>query len=139
MTKFFIIMSCLLFFTLDPATHTVSTGSQTEDKVIPYKVLSNKILYSTRSIDILIDEKDFTVDNLKILMSHFFEDYPHTKRISVFVATDSSQIGDLAEYSDPTQRPGALHPCGGLFRQNDKEFIRYRLPNERMQTIIIKE
>lgn len=134
-----IIMLCLSVIVLDAVSPTLISSHQIENKIVPYKVVSNKILFSNRSIDILIDEKDFTVDNLKILMDHFFKDYPHTKRLFVFVATDSSQIGDLAEYSNPSERPGALHPCGGLFRQNDKEFIRYRLPNGKLETIVIKE
>ena len=130
----------LCSFLLIPAAHHVSgCGFQSEDKVIAKRVLSNKIRYKRRWIDILIDERDFTVNNLKVLMNDYFKAYPRPERLCVSVFTDISQLGDLAEFSDPSKRPAALHPSGGLYREKEKDLIRYRFPNEKLQTIIIKE
>jgi hypothetical protein len=71
-------------------------------------------------------------------MNSLFRAYPTPQRLSVFVATDISQF-DLAEYVDPSKRPGAFHPSAGLYREKDKEFLRYKFPNEKLGTMIIKE
>ena len=116
-----------------------SCGPQTEDRVIPYRILSNEIKYKRRWIDILIDEKDFSINNLKLLMNDFFPKYPRPERLMVYVATNTSQLGDFAKYSDPKRRPAALHPSAGLLREKDKDFINYKFPGEKPQTLVIRE
>jgi hypothetical protein len=112
---------------------------ENQGKIVPYRVLRNRIQNGERHIDILLDEKDFTVDNLKSLMTHFWPAYREPERLWVFVATSTSQVYDFAEYSNPERAPGALHPYGGLHRERDKDFIRYRFPGEKFQTLVIKE
>jgi len=139
MVRTLITITCYLLLLDGTATgHPFGHGFQVQDKVVAYKIRSNQIKYKQRSVDILIDEKDFSVENLKLLMNSLFMTYPTPKRLSVFVATNTSQF-DLAEYVDPSKRPGAFHPYGGLYRQKDKDFLRYKFPNEKLQTIIIKE
>ena len=139
MLKNLITIFCLLFQINATAHETRDREFQVEQNGIRYKILSNKIRYGRRNIDILMRERDFTVVNLKALMANLFTVYPKPKTLWVFVATDISQLGDLAEFSDPSKRPAALHPSGGLYRDRDKDFIRYKFPGEKLQTLVINE
>ena len=139
MLKSLITIFCFLFQINTIAHQTTDRESQVEQNRMRYKILSNKIRYSRRNIDILMREEDFTVVNLKVLMANLFTAYPKPERLWVFVATDISQLGDLAEFSDPSKRPAALHPSGGLYRERETDSIRFRFPNGKLQTIIIKE
>jgi hypothetical protein len=112
---------------------------ENEGTVVRHQVLRNRVVNGKRFIDILVDEKHFTIENLKNLMTHFWRAYLKPERMSVFVATSTSQLFDFAEYSNPERAPGALHPYGGLHREKDKDFIRYRFPGEKFQTLIVKE
>lgn len=134
-----ISLSCILFYILNVANPASGNGLQIENQVIPHRIVSDRMVFGTRTINIILDEKDFSVDKLKFLMKHFFKNYPTPERFMVFVATHNSQSGDFAVYSDPSKRPGALHPYGAIFREKDKEFIRYRLPKEKLQTIVMKD
>lgn len=138
MLRTLVIITCYLALVDSTVTgHSFVHGFQDRDKVVPYRIRSNEVYHKRRSIDIVIDEKDFGAENLKLLMNHLFRAYPTPELLSVFVATNISQF-DLAEYVDPSKRPGALYPYGGLYRDKDREYIRYKFPNNQLQTIIIK-
>jgi hypothetical protein len=114
-------------------------GTQAEDRAVPYRILRNEIMFKQRWIDILVDENDFSLDNLNVLMNDFFQKYPNPERLMVYVATDISQLGDFAKFTDPKTRPAALRASAGLHREKNRDFITYRFPGEKLRTLVIKE
>jgi hypothetical protein len=61
MVRALLAITCYLFLLDGTSTeHPFGYGFQVQDKVVPYEIRSNLLKYKKRSVDILIDEKDFT-------------------------------------------------------------------------------
>lgn len=141
----FIGVLCLFLLGFHYPSYALRCGLQVDDKPVCYYVVSNEIkAYGRendifiREISVLMDEADFTEDNLKALMRHFFDKYSEPHWMRVHVATHTSQMYDLYVSEGKGKRPSELHPYGGLHRKDGNEIIRYKLPDSDLKTIVMK-
>lgn len=116
---------------------------------IEYTIYYQKVFHSgkperaTRNIDILLNEQDFSGENLKTIFMELSEIFPDPITLCIYVVTSREQIppGGHAKTSVSEPMPNYYnHHRGIYFRSGDSEFFRYTVnPTDRdLKTIAIK-
>jgi len=135
----------MLLLGFNSSGHAWCCNLGTDYKPVCYYVASNEVkgygddpMLSMREIRILVDETDFTENNLKALAQYFFENYAQPEGMRVYVNTHISQMYDFSTTEGKEKKPSELHPYGAIFRKDGNEFIRYKLPDHSLSGITIK-
>jgi len=136
---------CLCFLGYDYPRLVPGCTLQDTNKPVCYFVVSNEVKgndsgtrASIREIRILINEVDFSEDILKALAKHFLEKYIEPDRIRVYVDTHISQMFSSYLSEGKGRKTSELHPYGGIYRKDGNEYIRFKLPDTDLKSIVLK-
>lgn len=114
---------------------------KTQDRRVPcYFAFGNSTKDGQRIIGVLINAEDGSEANLRALLNNFSRQYAKPGPLVVKVYTNLKQLNDfvgliLGDYSVPTMRE---YFVAAMFRDSGNEVIRYRLPNEKAITVVVR-
>lgn len=153
--KIIIIISLIFVFFTHLQNKRVETQNNNNEESVAncvkmkfrYIITENTIQSSNfRKIEVFLDEKEFSVENLKELFSYLSSKYPEPKYLTVLVKTNWAQLQfpsdcpGIGRSNVPVKPDEFDYHQAIYYRRGGNEYFRYSviLKSDKLETYVIK-